>query len=464
MRKWKLEVLFLFVCVVLCCVSVVRAEVVATPAGEKLSNTRTASCMMIVSADPDIFPLWEENINTLVLSTGVGVRAVKDVLGTDEDVMNFINYHTNKGYSTDPGGEKLDGGLGGGYGGEMMSMYAPGAMPRASSRTTTSRSRPPVPRTPSRPTTAATSTRRPPTTRTPTSTARTYATTRKPLSRLGNQNRVYMTVEVELGDREVPSAAVELLNTFVSNFTMALEGAFEDYKGSFDNQRDAAEIEAHDAEEHVMQLQHELRVLSGSRDLSPQVVRDDIRKIRTGLENAEMNLTSYEGDTKAYSRQIAENEAILKEKLKTDVILKELERVVQINQEKEQHIRKLRPNHVSAAADVLKASEELAKARIELARRKDELSKSLRIRTSDLTSMLAQYAMKRTQREHELQALERRLAESQDLIEKADRYEIQVLKLGLAKRNLEDAIMWRDDLKRQMRVPVAPSVIVMGAE
>ena len=118
MRKWKLEVLVVFVCVVLCCVSVVRAQVAATPTGEKLSNTRTASCMMIVSADPDIFPLWEENINTLVLSTGVGVRAVKDVLGTDEDVMNFINYHTNKGYSTDPGGEKLDGGLGGGYGGE----------------------------------------------------------------------------------------------------------------------------------------------------------------------------------------------------------------------------------------------------------------------------------------------------------------------------------------------------------
>ena len=66
--------------------------------------------------------------------------------------------------------------------------------------------------------------------------------------------------------------------------------------------------------------------------------------------------------------------------------------------------------------------------------------------------------------QHEIRALSERLEESQDLIERADRYEIQVLKLGLAKRNLEDAIMWRDDLRRQMRVPVAPTVIVIGAE
>ncbi len=454
MRKWKFEVLVVFVCVVLCCVSVVRAQVVATPTGEKLSNTRTAICMMIVSADPDIFPLWEENINTLVLSTGVGMRAVKEVLGTDEHVMDFINYHTNKGYSTDPGGGKLDSGYGrgmSGYGGEMMPMRVPAATPRTSSRTTT------------------TGTRRVPTTRTPTSTARTYAATSaipKPLSRRGNLNRVYMTVQVELGDREVPSAAVELLDAFVSNFTEALERAFEDYKGSFDNQRKAAVIEANDAEEHVRLLQQELRNLSGSRDLSPQVVRDEIREIRIKLEDAMMAFASIEGDTKAYSKQIAANEAMLKEKLKTDVILKELERVVQINQEKEQRIRKLsRPGQQTDALKVSKASEELARARIELARRKDELSKSLPgFSTRSLTSELATDAIKGTRVEHEIQALEHRLAESQDLIEKADRYEIQVLKLGLAKRNLEDAIMWRDDLKRQMRVPVAPSVIVMGAE
>lgn len=431
MRKWKLAVLF--VCVVLCCVSIVPAEVVATPTGEKLSNTRTASCMMIVSADPDIFPLWEENINTLVLSTGVGMRAVKEVLGTDEYiVMEFINYDINKGRPTDPGGGKLDGG----YGGEIYAMMAPArtpaAAPRASSRTTTSRSRPPVPRIPSRTT---------------------------------NQNRVYMTVQVELGDREVPSAAVELLDAFVSNFTEALEGAFEDYKGSFDNQRDAAEIEARDAEEHVMQLQHELRKLSGSRDLTPKVVRDEIRDNRIRLENAEMNRASLQGDTEAYSRQIAVNEATLKEKLKTDVILKELEQVVEINQKKVQQLRKLSSQGLATDVDVSKTLEEVARARIELARRKDELTNNLPgIPTSSLTSKLAQYAIRRTQMMYEIMALNERLAESRGLIEKADRYEIQVLKLGLAKRNLEDAIMWRDDLKRQMRIPVSPSVIVMGAE
>ncbi len=463
MRKWKLEVLVVFVCVVLCCVSVVRAQDVATPTGEKLSNTRTAICMMMVSADPDIFPLWEENINTLVLSTGVGMRAVKEVLGTDEHVMDFINYHTNKGYSTDPGGGKLDIG----YGRRMMPMRTPAATPRASSRTTTMRT--PVPRTPSRPTTAAAPARRARTTRAPTSTARTYArtsATRKPLSRLGNQNRVYMTVEVELGDREVPSAAVELLDAFVSNFTEALEGAFEDYKGSFDNQRKAAEIEVIEAEEHVRLLQQELRDLSGIRDLSPQIVRDEIRKNRIRFEDAKMDLTSIEGDTEAYSKQIAVNEAMLKEKLKTDVILKELERVVQHNQEKEKHLRSLSSAGKASAANVLVASEELARARIELARRKDELSRSpsSSVSTGRLTLRLAEYAIRRTQMEHEIQALGHRLGESQDLIETADQYEIQVLKLGLAKRNLEDAIMWRDDLRRQMRVPVAPSVIVMGAE
>lgn len=438
MRKWKLEVLFVFVCVVLCCVSVVRAEVVATPTGEKLSNTRTASCMMIVSADPDIFLLWESNIRTLVQSTGVGMRAVKEVLGTDEH-SDYIKFHINKGFPFDPGGGKLDGD----YGRGMAPVRAPVATPRPSSRPTTS-SRTLTLRTRSRTTTAATP---------------------KPLSRLNNQNRVHMTVVVGLGDLAVPSAAVELLDAFVSNFTEALEGAFEDYKGSFDNQRKAAEIEASDAEEYVRVLQHELRKLSGSRDLTPQIVRDEIRKIRIELENAMMKLSSYEGDTKAYSKQIALNETMLKEKLKGDVILKELERIVDINREKERNLRNLiSQGYPSGAVSI--ASEGVARARIELARRKDELSRSpdSSVSTISLTSRLAEYAIRRTQMEHEIRALGQRLSDSQDLIERADRYEIQVLKLGLAKRNLEDAIMWRDDLRRQMRIPVAPTVIVMGAE
>lgn len=65
---------------------ILLTAVIAHPAAKKqISNTRTASCLVKITADSDILPLNVDTIASLIHSSGVGGKAVRDVLDLSLD-------------------------------------------------------------------------------------------------------------------------------------------------------------------------------------------------------------------------------------------------------------------------------------------------------------------------------------------------------------------------------------------
>ncbi len=60
--------------------------------------------------------------------------------------------------------------------------------------------------------------------------------------------------------------------------------------------------------------------------------------------------------------------------------------------------------------------------------------------------------------------LEPKLGEAIRLLELADKHEVELLKLDIAKRNLQEAILWQSQMTRKARMLTPPTVIVMGVE
>ena len=59
------------------------------PAG-RISNTRTASCLVKITCDPAILPLNLETIDYLLLSSGVGIRAARETLQLSTDEVHDL--------------------------------------------------------------------------------------------------------------------------------------------------------------------------------------------------------------------------------------------------------------------------------------------------------------------------------------------------------------------------------------
>jgi hypothetical protein len=59
-------------------------------------------------------------------------------------------------------------------------------------------------------------------------------------------------------------------------------------------------------------------------------------------------------------------------------------------------------------------------------------------------------------------ALKQHITKAEDLLNRADDFELLSLKLDIAKQNLKEAIIWRDRMSRQIRMLQPPVVSVIG--
>ena len=117
----------------------------------------------------------------------------------------------------------------------------------------------------------------------------------------------------------------------------------------------------------------------------------------------------------------------------------------------------------ASESDLTEAQEKVTRSRIELAQRRDQLSKSAGGNLiGSLNSTLANYSLNTTQNKIKLQRLTEQLSEAQDLLSKADDYELLSLKVDIAKQNLQETILWRDRMNRQNRMIQPPTVSVIG--
>jgi len=491
------------------------------PAKKEISNTRTASCLIKITTDEAVLPIDEFAIDYLLRSSGVAGKAAREVLDISPDEVSEL-FEIEEIFGVD----SLLGGIGlGGYGGGMglpadatpgastpgASTYGttatsrstrrttPTAAARTPSRTAATKPRPArtttATRTPTRPTTsssrrttptrpgtrtttansgyyltpprssrAATPTR---TTPTRTKTHRTPTVT-QPLRSTAEQTilfRLQVYLDEGMIDTPIKPAAEEFMMALIDNLRSALRGAFDDYRKKFNQQLEFADNEAHSAESELVQMQARLRSISDSRDLSRYAILRDISSLRQKLQSTIMNRASDEKLYEATAERIAEEQTRRKKLVEDDPITRELKSILDVHKKRLESIALLVEAGSTTPVELEDAREKIIRARIELAKRQEEVSNPPgSIVLSSLNDEMADLSTKVALAQQEINLFEVQLEEAEGLLRKADDYELLSLKMDIARQNLEEALLWRARLGRNIRSIQPPDVTVIGAE
>jgi len=423
------------------------------PARE-ISGTRKASCLVKVASDPAVLPVSYETICALLYSSGVGGKAAREILGISPDQISDV-FTIDVLFETtgdiQPGSTRIRRSMPqeipDEYEDQMM-MEKEMEMPiMGPAKTSTARPRS------SR--TTGTRPRRPTIRRTTTATSLTSA---------AEQTFFFQLSVFQLPDDAKP-AAEEFMNALVDNLHSALFDAFNVYRNKLRDQLDLAQEEAARAEHELIDLQKSLREISGGRDLNRNRILSDISHLRESIQNSRMDEASALATFEATTKRIAEIEAKTKEQLENDPVTKELQRILKLQLQHLENIQKLIEQGRASSTELADAEEKLARARIELAKRQEQISKTAGSdRLDRLNAELANLSVGRAQYEAYFSNWRRQLDEAEQLLAKADTYELLSLKADIAKQNLEESLVWRDRMERKNRLLQPPTLSVIGVD
>jgi hypothetical protein len=486
---------FILLAVVL--LTAATAKSAEKPVKKEISNTRTASCLFKITTDEAVLPLNEFAVDYLLRSSGVAGKAAREILDISPDIASeLIEIEEVFGGDSSLGGYGDYGGYGGGgyggyggggyggYGGGGYGGYGGGmdlsadAMPGASTLGTTpaGRSDRPTTPTPTRiPTRTPTAPTPHPLTRatTPTRPTPTHISSPRtpkvaqPLPSTTEQTILFrLQVDFSFSEYEVDKpAAEEFMMALIDNLRNALSGAFDQYNAKLNKQLQLANEEATRAEAELVQMQAKLRDISGSRDLSRNVILRNISEMRQKLQTAIMKRASDETLYETTASRIAEEQARRKKLIEDDPISKEFQSILDVHERRLKDTQKLYESGRASASDLEDIREKIIRARIELAKRQEEVSNPPGgIVLSSLNNDLANLSTKMTLARQEISSFEEQLKEAEELLGKADSYELLSLKTDIARQNLEETLLWRARLGRNVRSIQPPDVTVIGAE
>jgi len=445
--------------ILLAMVLLTAAQSSEKPAKKEISNTYTASCLVKVTTNPAVLPLNEFAVDYLMHSSGVAGRVGRRVLGISPDIASrlFEIEEIESIYPDSAGGA----GIPPDYQ-PWASRYGTTTTSRETTRTSPTatgvRSPRPAATTPRAARTPTTS-RRPPTRPRP---ARTTTVT-QPLPSSAEQT-ILFRLQVVLPNDAKP-AAEEFMIALIDNLRGALRGAFDEYRIKFNQKYDLAGDEAIRAENQLVDMQAKLRKISGSRDLSRPVILSNISDLRQKLQSAKMKRASDEKLCEATAKRIAEEQARRKKLVEDDPITRELKSILDVHKKRLESIALLVESGKAPPIELEDAREKIIRARIELAKRQEEVSNPPgSIVLSSLNNELADLSTEVVVAAEEIYSFEKQLKEAEELLEKADSYEVISLKADIAKQNLEETLLWHARLGRNARSIQPPDVTVIGAE
>lgn len=495
---------------------------------EELTETRIASCLVKITADPAVLPLNIETVDYLLHSSGVGGKAAREVLGVSPDKVHdlfTIEYEELLG-ADDLGGVGIPWGVGvgipwndyreglsglpktSGLGeamedyetmmyDEMMKTEQPGVEQTPSSGSSSRGRSSSVGRSTSRTGTGTPSTRRSTTatrSRTTTSTGTGTSTSYSPrrsrdrgtsydyyYSRTAAASpRRTRTTTVQTAPAaeqtylfslrvdlpvEVKPAAEEFMQILVYFLQESLSDAFKIHKDKLESQLNLAAEEANRAEADLRNMQETLREISGSRILDRNSILRDISILRDEIQSTKMDQAADQVSIKATTERIAEIQRKLQAQIAKDVVTRELQRILEIQSQDLENTKKLFDAGTVSSAELAGAEEKIARAKIELAQRRELMSKSAGgDLIESLNKALADRSILTPQYKAQLSNLEEQFAEALDLLGKTDDYELLSLKADIARQNLQEAIIWRDRMNRRIRMLPPPTVSVIGGE
>jgi len=200
-------------------------------------------------------------------------------------------------------------------------------------------------------------------------------------------------------------------------------------------------------------------------------VETDVRILaaqRNGLANKlqdlELTLAGQEARRRAITEQIMQTERDTERKLAQDQVTSEFENLVQLSAENLSNLRKQADAGRASGANLAQATENLTRARIELAKRREELSKQVGGgQLEQLTGEMCRIAIDRAEREAQRDILGKQLAQVQQQLAQASRFDPEAARTRMAREGLD--ILARRIAELQMRVAnlQPPMVTTIGA-
>jgi len=277
--------------------------------------------------------------------------------------------------------------------------------------------------------------------------------------------RLHVDFDFSDTDEPIKPAAEEFMMALIDNLRSALRGTFDQYSAKLNKQLRLADEEAQRAEVDLVQMQAKLRDISGSRDLSRHLILRDISSLRQKLQTAIMKRASDESLYEATAKRIAVEQTRRKKLVEDDPITRELKSMLDVHERRLKETQKLYDAGRASASDLEDIKEKIIRARIELAKRQEEVSNPPGgIVLGSYNNELANLSTEMTLAQQAIRSFEDQLKEAEDLLGRADDYELLSLKAGIARQNLEETLLWRARLGRNIRSIQPPDVTVIGAE
>ncbi len=404
----------------------------AISAETEFSNTTTASCLLKITSNPTVLPLEENVIEYLLRSSGVAGKAASEVLDTEFDneflevewLANEFNvslqnpYHEESQMSEENDVIPM---MGMDMGGGMMPGYEQ-RPPRFS--------------------------RRP-----------GMATISEP-----SNNEQMILMRIAVNTEPVGIGAEEFMNAILGNLDAALNRAFDSHKQRLSKQLILADEEVARTQSELTHMQERLNSISGSHILDRNRILNEIDNLRRDLQRIRMENLSDEVIIDTTTQQIMETERKVSQQAREDAIINEIKRIIELKSKEVEEERKQVESGVKVRESYLaEAEEKVARLRIELAQRLNELSKtSGGNQIESLNNELAKRSLQNTLNERKAQDIERHIAMAEELLSKADDYELLSLKTDIARENLRAAIIQYDRMNRKIRMLQPPSVSVIG--
>jgi len=179
-------------------------------------------------------------------------------------------------------------------------------------------------------------------------------------------------------------------------------------------------------------------------------------------QELEMEIARAEARRSATEEQIHRINAAVEEKVKSDPVAFEIQRLIDINARELERAREALDSG-KRVTGVDEVTEKLARAKIDLAKRREELSRSaggseVAGLTADLTQLMINLAVSRA----EFEVVNRQLAETEEQLKKASAVDPEISQIRLAQEELEMAEHWVSQLRFRLEGLRKPTVTVLG--
>ena len=271
--------------------------------------------------------------------------------------------------------------------------------------------------------------------------------------------------EVEKYPPDRKPAARLFMKGLIAHFQVLLLNISEEERQRVQGQIHTAAEEVELADRKLAEIQTELRAMSASHNLSQGTIGNEIAAMQAELESFRLKQATDAAFRQTLLGRIDEVRGKVDQSSVKDPIATELEKIVANRTQQLQFSEELVKNNTAPLNAVDAARYDLAKAQIDLLQRREELGRKAGNQELDgLTSKLAELSLQTMQTESRMGGIEEGIRRAQALLPDADAYERKSIRVEVAKRALEAAVVRLDRAEQRLRLMEAPSVTVIGGD